>query len=65
MLVEAPVRILAQQFASLPDGVTLEPGQITVRFAAPREALEKLLALAMAIGNDFARFENLVGPGRV
>ena len=65
VLVEAPVRILAQQFASLPEGVTLEAGQITVRFSAPREALEKLLALAMAIGNDFAGFENLVGPGRV
>jgi hypothetical protein len=28
-----------------------------VEFAEPKEALEKLLALAMAIGNDFERFE--------
>jgi hypothetical protein len=27
-----------------------------------REGLEKLLALAMAIGNDFARFEHLTRP---
>jgi hypothetical protein len=57
LLVEAPVQVLRQEFENLPPGVRLEPGRITVEFAHPREALEKLLALAMAIGNDFARFE--------
>jgi hypothetical protein len=37
--------------------VAVGPGRITVEFGEPREALEKLLALAMAIGNDFEGFE--------
>jgi hypothetical protein len=37
--------------------VRLEPGRITVEFEEPHEALEKLLALAMAISNDFQEFE--------
>jgi hypothetical protein len=35
----------------------LEPGRITVEFREPQEALSKLLSLAMAISNDFERFE--------
>jgi hypothetical protein len=57
LLVEAPVRIVNQEFENLPPGVLLEPGRLTVEFREPREALEKLLALAMAISNDFDRFE--------
>ena len=57
LLVEAPVRVIHQEFENLPPGVDLEPGRITVSFTEPREALEKLLALAMAISNDFPRFE--------
>jgi hypothetical protein len=60
LLVEAPVRILAQELENLPDGVQLEPGRITVSFDQPQQALEKLLALAMAISNDFERFERQV-----
>ena len=59
LLVEAPVGVLAQEFENLPAGVRLEEGRITVEFGEPREALEKLLALAMAIGNDFQRFERV------
>lgn len=59
--VEAPVSIVNQAFADLPPGITLAPGQITVQFATTQEALEKLLALAMAIGNDFERFDRAVG----
>jgi hypothetical protein len=40
--------------------VRLEPGRITVSFEDAHEALEKLLALAMAISNDFDRFERQV-----
>ena len=61
VLVEAPVRVIEQTFRDLPPGVHLMPGRITVEFDEPRQALEKLLALAMAIGNDFARFESLAG----
>jgi hypothetical protein len=50
-----------QVLANLPAGVTLDPGEITVRFTTPQEALEKLLALAMAIGNEWGRFEQAVG----
>jgi hypothetical protein len=55
--VEAPVAIVNQDWVSLPAGVRLEPGRITVEFEEPQEALEKLLALAMAISNDFQEFE--------
>ena len=59
--VEAPTSIVHQVLADLPPGIEIGPGQITVRFATTQEALEKLLALAMAIGNDFARFDQAVG----
>jgi len=59
LLVEAPVQVLAQEFENLPAGVRLDRGRITVEFEEPRQALEKLLALAMAIGDDFERFERV------
>jgi hypothetical protein len=59
LLVEAPVAILAQEFENLPEGVRLEPGRITVEFLEPRQALEKLFSLAMAISNDLPRFERI------
>jgi hypothetical protein len=59
LLVEAPVRVVNQEFENLPPGVLLKPGRVTVEFREPREALEKLLALAMAISNDFDRFERI------
>jgi hypothetical protein len=55
--VEAPIVIVNQDWASLPAGVRLEPGRLTVEFEQPQEALEKLLALAMALSNDFEEFE--------
>ena len=60
LLVEAPPDVAAQEFDNLPTGVQLAPGRITVDFEHPRQALEKLLALAMAISNDFDRFERQV-----
>lgn len=61
LLVEAPVRIVSQEFENLPAGIVLETGRITVSFDQPQEALQRLLALAMAIGNDYERFERLTG----
>ena len=58
LLVEAPLSIVNQEWTSLLAGVRLEPGRLTVEFAELQEALEKLLALAMAISNDFAEFEH-------
>jgi hypothetical protein len=63
LLVEAPVAVGKLEFKDLPAGVLVEPGRITVTFDQPRQALEKLLALAMAISNDFDGFERQVDPG--
>jgi hypothetical protein len=60
LLVEAPSAVVNQEFENLPSGIRLEPGRITVEFAEPQEGLEKLLAIAMAISNDFDRFERCV-----
>jgi hypothetical protein len=60
VLVEAPTRVVDQAFSDLPPGVRLQPGRVTVDFEEPHQALEKLLALAMAIGNDFVAFERAV-----
>lgn len=57
LLVEAPVAIVTKKLAALPDGITIGPGRIMISFEEPQQALEKLLALAMAIGNDFEGFE--------
>ena len=64
LLVEAPVQVLTQELENLPEGVRLEPGRITVTFDHAQQALEKLLALAMAVSNDFDRFEHQVGSTR-
>ena len=61
VLVEAPVAVVNQRFADL-SGVTVAPGMVSVVFTTPAEALQKLLALAMAIGNDFAGFEAMIAP---
>jgi len=60
--IEAPHSVLDQQFRDLPAGVHLEPGRITLHFQTPHQALEKLLALSMAIANDFEGFEKLTNP---
>ena len=57
LLVEAPVEIVNQDIEKLPPGVRMEQGRITVEFGTAQQALEKLLALAMAISNDFDWFE--------
>lgn len=62
VLVEAPTTVLNQEFRSLPEGVSISPGSIAITFSSPNEALQRLLALAMAIGNDFQQFEQLAEP---
>jgi len=61
VLVEAPTTVLNQEFANLPEGVSVSPGTISITFSSPDEALQRLLALAMAIGNDFNEFERQSG----
>ncbi len=59
VFVEAPLAVVNQKLADLPEGVSVSPGSIRIQFSAPAEALQKLLALAMAIGNDLDSFERL------
>jgi hypothetical protein len=59
-IVEAPTAVINQKLANLPSGVTLEQGRLTVQFTTAVEALEKLLALAMAVGNDLDGFARIV-----
>ena len=61
VLVEAPTTVRSQEFANLPDGVSVSPGAISITFSSPSEALQRLLALSMAIGNDFNEFERMAG----
>jgi len=56
LLVEAPAAVINQELENLPPGVRIDHGRITVDFDDPHQALEKLLALAMAISNDFDAF---------
>jgi hypothetical protein len=58
VIVEAPTYVVNQTFAGLA-GVTISPGRIVVDFDTPQAALEKLLALAIAVGNDFETFERM------
>jgi len=59
--VEAPTRVVNQILDHLPPGIHLEKDRITIQFTDSKEALEKLLALAMAIGNEYERFESMAG----
>jgi hypothetical protein len=64
VLVEVPNaavrRVEVHDFDGLPEGVKLGPGTITVRFSTPDEALEKLLALAIAVSQNRPAFEERV-----
>jgi hypothetical protein len=53
-------RVEIHDFDGLPEGVELAPGSITVRFREPDEALQKLMALAMAISLNRQAFERRV-----
>jgi hypothetical protein len=59
VLVEAPSAIINQKLENLPEGVSITPGRITVTFNTTQQALERLLALAMAAGNDPLLFERM------
>jgi hypothetical protein len=64
VFVEAPPEMLQavyrKDFEGLPEGVELAPGRITVTFETAEEALQKLLALALAIGQNRKTFEERV-----
>jgi hypothetical protein len=64
VLVEVPNaqirRVESRDFDGLPEGVDLAPGSITLRFREPEEALQELLALAMAISRNRQAFDERV-----
>ena len=64
VLVETPLSILEQQVETLPPGIHLAPGRIVVEgFTTAEEALEKLLALGIAAGNNLTAFEERILSG--
>jgi hypothetical protein len=62
--VAVPVATLATRLGGLPPGVTVEPRRIVVEFARAEEAIQKLFALAQALGNDWDAFEEVVRHGQ-
>jgi hypothetical protein len=65
VLVNVPESTLRQvqlrNLEGLPEGVSLSPGSIQLSFGSPEEALEKLVALAVAISRNRDAFDDLVG----
>ena len=61
--IRVPVEADALQgrLSGLPADVLVERDRIEVRFAGAKEALARLYALALALVNDYERFEELVG----
>ena len=60
---KVPAETLSGKLANLPGGVSVARGRIEVRFDGAEDALARLYALAQALGNDYGRFEELVGRG--
>ena len=58
---KVPAETLSAKLANLPEGVSVARGRIEVRFDGAENALARLFALAQALGNDYVRFEELVG----
>ena len=61
--VAVPVEALEARLSGLPDGVSVEPGRIEVRFSGAKDAVGRLFALAQALTNDYEQFEALVDGG--
>ena len=59
--VAVPVEALEARLSGLPEGVSVEPDRIEVRFSGAQDAVGRLFALAQALVNDYERFEALVG----
>ena len=58
--VAVPSEAREARLAGLPDGVSVEPGRIEVRFSGAQDAVGRLFALAQALTNDYEQFEALV-----
>jgi hypothetical protein len=64
--VKIPVEpaVLDTRINSLPAGILLVPGSLSVEFRNPQELLQRLFALSQAMANDFESFERLVAADR-
>ena len=58
--VAVPREALEACLSGLPEGVSVEPGRIEVRFSGAQDAVGRLFALAQALTNDYEQFEALV-----
>ena len=58
--VAVPIEALEARLSGLPEGVSVEPGRIEVRFSGAKDAVGRLFALAQALTNDYEQFEALV-----
>lgn len=55
-VVIAPPPALVHESPSLPSGVDLRPGSLTIQFDGPEDLLTKLFSLAQTIAADFEAF---------
>ena len=53
ILVAVPREEREARLSGLPDGVSVEPGRIEVRFSGAQDAVGRLFALAQALTNDY------------
>ena len=58
-----PREALDARLSGLPDGVSVDPGRIEVRFNGAKDAVGRLFALAQALTHDYEQFEALVEEG--
>ena len=58
--VAVPREALEARLSGLPEGVSVEPGRIEVRFSGAQDAVGRLFALAQALTHDYEQFEALV-----
>ena len=61
--VAVPREARKARLSGLPDGVSVEPGRIEVRFSGAKDAVGRLFALAQALTHDYEQFEALVEAG--
>jgi hypothetical protein len=64
--VKIPVdpTMLQTRIKSLPAGIRLERGSLSVAFDNPQELLQRLFVLAQAMANDFESFERILAVER-
>ena len=58
--VAVPREAREARLSGLPDGVSVAPGRIEVRFSGAKDAIGRLFALAQALTHDYEQFEALV-----